>query len=84
MAIKPYQATCTFTHVGHILYKMCLTDEEGYLTGGGGKKSSDLSQESSQPQTQKKNIKIKHQIHPQGFTCLHLAVIKHVVEYELF
>lgn len=42
-------------HLGHILYKMCLTDEGGYLTGGGWvKKSSDLSQESFQPQTQKK------------------------------
>lgn len=23
------------THLGHILSKMCLTDEGGYLTGGG-------------------------------------------------
>lgn len=24
------------THLGHSLYKMCLTDEGGYLTGGKG------------------------------------------------
>lgn len=66
------------THLGHILYKMYLTDEGGYLTGGGvGKKEFWPQPRVIPAQTQKKkNIKIKHQTHPQGFTCLHLAVIK--------